>query len=73
MAFSYPALRLNEAGVSVTDVANALGQSVSLTSMQLRGVRRPHPALYVVIRALTSPDVADAIATHLGEANSEVT
>lgn len=52
------AYALNRRGVSVCELARLLDVSASLVSYQLRGLRRPHPALIPVIRSTAGPDAA---------------
>ncbi len=61
--FSLPALELNQAGITVTSVAKALGVSTQAVSQQLAGHRRPSRSLIPVVRALAGNDVAERVAT----------
>ena len=60
--FSLPALELNRAGITVTQIAEALDKTKQAVSQQLAGHRRPSPSLIPVVRALGGSDVADRVA-----------
>ena len=59
--FSLSALELNRAGVTLTQVAEALGYTIQYVSLQLNGQRTLDPALPPVVRALTDSDIADRV------------
>ncbi len=59
-------LVLAREGVPLDDVARALGISKSYVSMQLAGLRRPHPRLLPVLRALAGKETAAQVEILLG-------
>ncbi len=59
--FSLAALELNRAGVTLTEIASALGKSTQLISLQLKGERRLDPSLPAVVRAIADQDTADRV------------
>ncbi len=59
-------LVLSREGVSLRDVARALGISVADVSTQLAGLRRPNPRLLPVLRALAGRDSAAKVQILLG-------
>ncbi len=59
-------LLLSDRGVTLRQIASALGVSVSAVSMQLAGKRRAHPGLVPVIRCLAGVSVAAEIEDRMG-------
>ena len=59
-------LLLSDRGVTLRQIASALGVSVSAVSMQLAGKRRVHPGLVPVIRCLAGVSVAAEIEDRMG-------
>ncbi len=55
-------LILAREGITLSRIAEALGISTSAVSMQLAGLRRLHPALVPVLRAIADPEVASEVA-----------
>jgi predicted transcriptional regulator len=62
---SLASLVLARYGVSLAQVAEALGLSASAVSMQLAGRRHLHPSLLAVVRALAGTETAEEIAALL--------
>lgn len=58
---SDPVRLLSDRGVTLRQVASALGLSVSAVSMQLAGKRTAHPGLIPVIRCLAGVAAASEV------------
>ena len=64
-AWSYPVLRLHEAGVTVSDLAYRTSLSTSIVRLYCRGAYEPPESFYEAIVELAGEQTAGAIRSHL--------
>ena len=64
-AWSYPVLRLHEAGVTLSDLAEHTGLSHTMLKLYCRGAHKPRVSFYEAIAELGDEQTARAIREYL--------